>query len=183
MQVPDIQDAQIDAESGPQEPEQAEAGQPLEQEQVGPNFISAARDAVANVLQLPFTQAADVPAGEGQEATPKPIDEAAQQKQSASRERKMHTTDDKDKRLSDRDTSDGGKMVYKARSSSGRSDGGTQGAHRMPSNQDQPFVCDEGEGTNAELDIDAMVRKEIAWLKADGYLAGQASFFQACLQG
>eukprot|EP00892_Ulva_mutabilis_P010281 jgi/Ulvmu1/7625/UM038_0051.1 len=174
-EVPDLQEEE-------QQPASSEAAEQSDGPQEGPTFISAARDAVASVLQIsPFGQSAEGEGGgEGSqpEATSKPIEEVAEQNLSASRERRMQTTGSKN--LSERQTDDCGKMVYKARSSSVKSDDDEPVDQPMASGQEHPAVGeDKEEAPNTELDVDGMIRKEIAWLKADGYLAGQASFFQS----
>lgn len=164
----------------------------------GPNFISAARDAAASLMSLPFLQGSNeqdkADARDDQSDGGGPPEEEKKKRQAernrvASRERRLQTTDDDDKKQSQRETDDCGKMVYTARSSSvgsARHRSNDQNAlpTRKTSTQDEGGK-QAGKGENAhldtdtELDVDAMLRKEIAWLKADGYLAGQASFFQA----
>ena len=187
-----------DQDEQPSDEQQQEQGS-------GPNFISAARDAASSLISLPFLQGskqqdkADAPDDKARvqsEAGGAPGEEKEEEKEAskaahnrvASRERRLQTTNDDDKKKSQHETDDCGKMVYRARSSSvdsARHKSNEQNAlpMRETSTQDEDGKqAGQGEhahlDTDTELDVDAMLRKEIAWLKADGYLAGQASFFQ-----
>jgi hypothetical protein len=73
-------------------------------------------------------------------------------------------------------------MVYAARDEAADDDNTAAGANSKIGAGDAQGSQQKGTewDTDMDLDIDGMVRQEIAWLKADGYLAGQASFFSVC---
>lgn len=154
-----------------------------EEERSGPNFISAARDAAAHIMSVPLFRGPDDDSKAADQS--KSSERSPQHKKTASRNRRMQTTGEADKNSSQHETDDCGKMVYRARSSS---------AHEPMENEEEKLASGHEKIDNAaeeqrkkgqewdtdtELDVDAMLRKEVAWLKADGYLAGQASFFEA----
>jgi hypothetical protein len=97
--------------------------------------------------------------------------------QSSPRKRRMFTAEDS----KEDDEAGKNRMIYKTHADAVEDDClSTSSKADKADSKDEQKQCVWD--TEVNLDVDRMIRQEIAWLKRDGYLAGQASFFKVCCQ-